>query len=170
MREYQATRCSFSIHLGQTVDFVESLWFTQFELVGDFYTVRKLWMSSFKCHKWHSILTFVQRDMFRQITTVWLHRTPILDFFLFRKPKFCSTQCNDSWNTLCTHNIQHISTNFTANKHQKFWNINWTTWTEFSASSLPLTVSLFLFPLLVSSIKTHHKHTNTHINIMAALI
>ena len=49
----------------RTANFADSLRFTQNEPAGDFYTIGKLWMSSFECHKWHSILTFVQRVMFK---------------------------------------------------------------------------------------------------------
>ena len=48
----------------RTGNFGEPLRITQFELDGEFYTVGKLQMSYFKFHKWNSISTFIQRDMF----------------------------------------------------------------------------------------------------------
>ena len=49
----------------RTTNFAESLRLTQGKLASDFYTVRKLWMSSFECYKWYSISTFFTKRYVR---------------------------------------------------------------------------------------------------------
>ena len=93
----------------KSVHFAGSLRLTQIELARKFYTVGKLWMSSFKCRKWHLILTFVQRFIHRQRTPGRLTWVAFPVFFLSSKLKFYPTNWNDFWKTISAHTIQHIT-------------------------------------------------------------
>ena len=101
MRENRATNAASTFLSDRPSEqgskFADSLRLTHFELESAFYTIGKPKMSSFKCHKWHSILTSVQRDMFDQRDTVQAASTHFPGLFTFRNFKFCSTNSNNFW-------------------------------------------------------------------------
>ena len=101
----------------RATNFDQSLPVTQFELEGAWYTVRKLWMSSFKCHKWHLILTSEQRVMIVQSCSIQHTWAVFFQFWRFSKFKLLPNQIKwffvESFHTSYTtylHQIQgHLS-------------------------------------------------------------
>ena len=93
----------------RTADFITSLQFTQIELASGFYTVSKLWMSSFKCHKWNLILTLYKVICSIKDTLFRLSDDHFQVPFNFENPNF--TQPNDMiFRRHLTHTIYHIYT------------------------------------------------------------